>query len=100
MLELGPDTPNLHTRLVDALDDNAIDLVFLAGEAMLNLWNVLPEGKRGYHCITTDLLADVVRQNVRPGDAVMVKGSAGVRMGRVVEALKSLNTSHQTQGEA
>jgi len=100
MLELGDETPDLHAALVEALSDNAVDLVFLAGEAMVHLWDVMPEDMRGYHCITSDLLVDVVRQAVRPGDVVMVKGSAGARMGRVVEALKSLNPSQQNQGGA
>lgn len=98
MLELGDETPDLHAALAEVLSDNAVDLVFLAGEAMVHLWDALPDNMRGYHCITSDLLVDVVRQAVRPRDVVMVKGSAGARMGRVVEALKSLTPSQQNQG--
>jgi UDP-N-acetylmuramoyl-tripeptide--D-alanyl-D-alanine ligase len=35
-----------------------------------------------------DLLEPLAR-TLRPGDAVMVKGSNGSRMGRIVEALKA-----------
>jgi len=100
MLELGDETPDLHSDLSDALEDNDVDVAFLVGEAMEHLWRVLPNKRRGYHSVSSDLLADVVRKAVRPGDVVMVKGSAGVRMGRVVDALKSLNISKHEKGEA
>ncbi|HEY9079545.1 UDP-N-acetylmuramoylalanyl-D-glutamyl-2,6-diaminopimelate--D-alanyl-D-alanine ligase [Magnetovibrio sp.] len=100
MLELGEETPELHAALNEVLEDNHINLVFLAGEAMEHLWKVMPSERRGHHSVSSDLLADVVRKAVRPGDVVMVKGSAGVRMGRVVEVLKSLAISKHEKGEA
>ena len=100
MLELGDETPDLHSDLSDALEDNGVDIAFLVGEAMEHLWRMLPNKRRGYHSVSSDLLADVVRKAVRPGDVVMIKGSAGVRMGRVVDALKSLNISKHEKGEA
>ena len=35
-------------------------------------------------------VADVVLKAVRPGDVVMVKGSAGARMGLIASRLKAL----------
>jgi len=99
MLELGEDTPQLHADIADVLEDHSIDLVFAAGAAMEHLWNALPEHRRGHHSATSDLLADVVCRSVHPGDVVMVKGSAGVRMGHVVNALKSLDTSQHQKGK-
>lgn len=90
MLELGEGTPSLHADIAGVLDENNIDLAFLAGEAMQNLWTVLPDHRRGHYSESSADLADVVRQAVRPGDVVMVKGSAGVRMGDVLKALKTL----------
>ena len=100
MLELGDETPDLHSDLGEILEDHDIDVAFLVGEAMEHLWRALPSKRRGHHSASSDLIADVVRKAVRPGDVVMVKGSAGVRMGRVVEALKSLNISKREKGEA
>jgi len=100
MLELGDETPDLHADLNDVLKDNHIDLAFLVGEAMEHLWRALPNDRRGHHSVSAELLADVVRKTVRPGDVVMVKGSAGVRMARVVDALKSLDISKHEKGEA
>ena len=100
MLELGDETSDVHRDLGDALEDNDIDVAFLVGEAMEHLWRALPRKRRGHHSASSDLIADVVCKAVRPGDVVMVKGSAGVRMGQVVEALKSLNISQLEKGEA
>jgi len=99
MLELGDETPDLHAELSDVLSDNHIDLTFLVGEAMEHLWRELGKKRRGYHSVSSELLADVVRKAVRPGDVVMVKGSAGVHMGRVVDALKSLGISKHETGK-
>ena len=100
MLEMGDESPDLHADLSEDVESNHLDLAFLAGEDMQYLWDALPDHKRGHHSINSDLLADVVRKAVRPGDVVMVKGSAGVRMNHVVNALKSLDTQNQKKGEA
>jgi len=99
MLEMGDESAALHIDLAQALEQHNIDLAFLAGEAMKDLWTALPEHRRGQLCDSSDHLATVMRDIIRPGDVVMVKGSAGVRMGRVVEALKSLDTSKLQKGE-
>ena len=99
MLELGEDTPAAHAALADLIAKHNIDQVYMSGEAMEHLWNALPDGVRIKHTVTSDLLAGVVREAVRPGDVVMVKGSAGARMGRVVDALKALDIQTQ-KGDA
>ena len=90
MLELGVDTPRLHAELAEALVANKVDAVFLAGEAMAYLWDAMPTRLRGHHSVTAELLTDVVMKAVRPGDVVMVKGSAGSRMGLIANRLKAL----------
>jgi len=61
--------------------------VYTAGPLMRRLHESLPEHRRGGHADSSDALAPLVKQAVRPGDVVMVKGSAGSRMGRVVQTL-------------
>ncbi|OAN46622.1 UDP-N-acetylmuramoylalanyl-D-glutamyl-2, 6-diaminopimelate--D-alanyl-D-alanine ligase [Paramagnetospirillum marisnigri] len=87
MLELGETGPALHAGLAETIDTWTIDLVFTAGPLMRHLHDALPDFRRGTHAETSDALAPLVRQAIRPGDVVMVKGSAGSRMGRVVQAL-------------
>jgi len=91
MLELGDESPLLHAALLQPLRRNGIDLVFTAGSAMARLFEVLPTDMRGGHAADSTALKPLVTAAVRPGDVVTVKGSAGSRMGVVVEALRGLD---------
>ncbi|WP_457104941.1 UDP-N-acetylmuramoylalanyl-D-glutamyl-2,6-diaminopimelate--D-alanyl-D-alanine ligase [Methylobacterium sp. P5_C11] len=89
MLELGAAAADLHRGLAEAIEAARIDLVFTAGPLMRHLFEALPVSRRGAVADTAaDLLESLVR-NLRSGDVVMVKGSNGSRMGRIVEALKA-----------
>lgn len=99
MLEMGDDSPRMHAEIAQVLEETSIDQVFLAGEAMRHLWDELPKSLRAHHAVSSGALNEVVCKAVRPGDVVMVKGSAGMHMGQLVSALKSLDTSNQTKGE-
>jgi len=90
MLELGDDARDLHIALAKPLRENGIDLVFTAGTAMAHLAEALPASMRGGHGGDSASLIPLVTAAVRPGDVVTVKGSAGSRMGLIVEALHSL----------
>ena len=86
MRELGPHGPALHAEL--APDVAAVcDLTFSCGELMAHLDGALPEARRGAHVAHSALLVPLLRTALRPGDAVLVKGSLGSRMALVVEAL-------------
>jgi UDP-N-acetylmuramoyl-tripeptide--D-alanyl-D-alanine ligase len=87
MLELGPTSEDLHRGLVDAIGQNAIDLVYCAGPLMAALWQALPAARRGGYAKTAAELEPQVVAALRAGDALMVKASAGSRMGPIVKAL-------------
>lgn len=91
MLELGDAELALHAGLAEPLADTRIDLVFTAGKRMRALFEALPSSMRGEHAADSAALAPIVTAAVCPGDIVTVKGSAGSRMGRVVDALKALD---------
>ncbi|MEA2929966.1 MAG: UDP-N-acetylmuramoyl-tripeptide--D-alanyl-D-alanine ligase [Hyphomicrobiales bacterium] len=88
MLELGPQSPKLHTGLSEAVLESGVDLVYCAGPLMKSLWDALPSERRGGYADTAAALEPEVLAAVRAGDAVMVKGSLGSRMGPLVTALK------------
>jgi UDP-N-acetylmuramoyl-tripeptide--D-alanyl-D-alanine ligase len=88
MLELGPQGATLHAELSDAVAESAVDLVYCAGPLMKSLWDALPSERRGGYADTAAALEPDILAAVRAGDAVMVKGSLGSRMGPVVNALK------------
>lgn len=91
MLELGPDEAAYHAGLGAQLD-GAADLVFCAGPRMKSLWDALPATQRGVYAENADALAPQLKDALRAGDVLLVKGSNGSRMFRVVEALKALAT--------
>jgi UDP-N-acetylmuramoyl-tripeptide--D-alanyl-D-alanine ligase len=88
MLELGPSGADLHRELAAAIEDAKIDLVFCAGPLMRSLWEGLPSRVRGGYAETAAELEPTVVGAIRAGDAVMVKGSLGSKMGPIVRALE------------
>jgi UDP-N-acetylmuramoyl-tripeptide--D-alanyl-D-alanine ligase len=89
MLELGARGTDLHSELAPAVPANGIDLVFCCGPLMHALWEALPSNRRGGYAETSTALESHVLAAIQPGDAVMVKGSLGSRMGPIVKALQS-----------
>jgi len=88
MLELGPSGAELHGALAAPLAAANIDLVFCAGPLMRSLWQALPSSRRGGYAETAAALEPAVLDAVHNGDAVMVKGSLGSKMGPIVKALE------------
>ena len=87
MLELGPRAAELHRELAAAIGEHAIDLIYCAGPLMEALWQALPAERRGGYAKDAAALESQVLGAVRGGDAVMIKGSLGSRMGPIVKAL-------------
>jgi UDP-N-acetylmuramoyl-tripeptide--D-alanyl-D-alanine ligase len=90
MLELGADEAAMHAALADLPALGMVDVVHCAGPLMAALHRALPPARRGEWHETAEALAARARRLVGPGDVVMVKGSNGSRIARVVEALKEL----------
>jgi UDP-N-acetylmuramoyl-tripeptide--D-alanyl-D-alanine ligase len=88
MLELGAQGADLHRQMLEPVLAHGIDLVFCCGPLMHALWEALPSGRRAGYAETSALLEPQVLAAIRPGDAVMVKGSLGSRMGPIVKALE------------
>jgi UDP-N-acetylmuramoyl-tripeptide--D-alanyl-D-alanine ligase len=91
MLELGPRGRALHRGVVEPVLANAVDLVFCSGPLMKALWEALPAERRGGYAEDSSVLEPQVLSAIRAGDAVMVKGSLGSRMGPIVKALQRLS---------
>jgi len=100
MLELGPPAAELHRALVEPVLANAVDLLYCAGPLMQALWQALPSERRGGYADTAAALEPAVVAAIRAGDAVMVKGSLGSRMGPIVKALERHYARHQAGEQA
>ena len=91
MRELGSQAPELHAGLADSIAENEIDLVFLAGENMAHLARALGHDLCAAHGPDSATILPIVRDAVRSGDVVMVKGSLGSNMAPIVSALAALD---------
>ena len=87
MLELGEEGPALHAGLAAPLANGGIDLVFCSGPLMRSLWDALSPGQRGGYAESAAELEPDVISALRGGDAIMVKGSNGSRMGPLAASI-------------
>jgi UDP-N-acetylmuramoyl-tripeptide--D-alanyl-D-alanine ligase len=92
MLELGEEGPAEHAALANAVTASA-DQLFACGPLARHLFDAVPASIRAAHEADSAALAQVAARAVRPGDAILVKGSLGSRMKRVVEALDALGST-------
>jgi UDP-N-acetylmuramoyl-tripeptide--D-alanyl-D-alanine ligase len=88
MLELGQFGPGLHADLAKMVDEHGVDVIYACGPLMRHLWEALPMAKQGAYAAASTEIKDQLIADLRVGDAVMVKGSLGSKMGLVVEALR------------
>ncbi|MGB3555806.1 MAG: UDP-N-acetylmuramoyl-tripeptide--D-alanyl-D-alanine ligase, partial [Jannaschia sp.] len=92
--ELGPTGPDLHRALAAHPAMDALDAVHTVGPLMRDLYDALPPDLRGYHCATAGAMATHLRDMVRPGDAVLVKGSLSMQMATLVDGLRAFGVAN------
>lgn len=89
MLELGSDEERFHRELATMLESTQIRNVWLYGPRMKWLREELE--KRGFaavrHFETHPALVEALQPAIRPGDRILIKGSRGMRMEKVLEPL-------------
>lgn len=88
MLELGPTAPELHAGLAPAVLASGADRIYLVGTAIAGLGAALGEGRVAGQAGKVDDLAEAIVSDLAHGDAVMVKGSNGVRLSSLVARIR------------
>ena len=89
MRELGGDTDAFHTALAHHLNDANVDFTILVGDEMKILAAAL-EGHRNFaHGPDAAWALETLRSEMRAGDAILIKGSNAVGLGKIVAALTS-----------
>ncbi|MCT8161041.1 UDP-N-acetylmuramoyl-tripeptide--D-alanyl-D-alanine ligase [Pseudoruegeria sp. SHC-113] len=88
MLELGEDEAAQHRALAqnDALQ--SFTLIHCVGPRMKHLWDALPPQKRGHWVAEADALVAKAHHLLDAGDVILVKGSKGSYVSRVVDAIR------------
>ncbi len=87
MLELGAQAPALHAALAGPVATAGVDRVFTVGASMRHLHDALAPAVRGPHAERAAELLPILAAELQPGDTLLIKGSLGIGMGRLVEAL-------------
>lgn len=92
MLELGPQSAELHRSVGRLVGEARIDRLYAAGDFA----SAVAEGARERHmaaeyifCGTKEAIIDRLTHALRPGDLILVKGSRGMAMEQVVQAIVS-----------
>jgi UDP-N-acetylmuramoyl-tripeptide--D-alanyl-D-alanine ligase len=101
MLELGPEAAALHVACGKAAAQAGIDIVVgVRG----NAWHIVDAAQQGgaeaLFLETPEAAGEWLRTNLEPGDAVLLKGSRGVRLERALEVLQGHEKDGGSQGGA
>ena len=101
MLELGPEEMALHEAVADLPFLDGIDLIHCVGPRMNRLWARLPDSIRGDWVEEAETMADRAHRLIDAGDVVLVKGSKGAKVSKVVDAIRKLgHAAPQSEQEA
>jgi UDP-N-acetylmuramoyl-tripeptide--D-alanyl-D-alanine ligase len=92
MLELGPQSADLHREIGRAAGDARIDRLYVAG----NFATAVADGAKDRQmtadrifCGTKTAIIEQLNHHLHEGDMILVKGSRGMAMEEVVEAIVS-----------
>lgn len=100
MLELGMRAPEFHAGLADDILEAGIDLVYACGPLMRNLFDALPEDRKGGYAPDAQALLPIVRGAIHAADVVLIKGSNGSKMRIIRDALKQVHTQTRKTADA
>jgi UDP-N-acetylmuramoyl-tripeptide--D-alanyl-D-alanine ligase len=89
MLELGPNSPELHFECGEYMGKRGIDIVVgVRGEALSTVAGARAAGAEAIFIDSPENAGEWLRQNLRSDDAVLLKASRGVRLERALEVLQ------------
>lgn len=89
MLELGPNSPQLHAGCGEYMAKCGIDVVVgVRGEAASIVAGALESGATALFLKTPQDAGIWLQENLMPGDAVLLKASRGVRLERALDVLQ------------
>lgn len=89
ILELGEASKDFHEGLSDAIHLERFKAIYLYGDEMNALYEKIADKEKvHYFSGTKDRLIEAIKENARPGDAVLFKSSNGTDLLSVVDQLK------------
>ncbi|MDP2698631.1 UDP-N-acetylmuramoylalanyl-D-glutamyl-2,6-diaminopimelate--D-alanyl-D-alanine ligase [Thalassospira sp.] len=94
MRELGNASEKLHGDLAHPVIALGIDAVYTVGPMMAALRDALPDNLHLGHFETAEDAIAPIRAGLRDGDVVLVKGSLGIYVSKIVQALNFTSTGN------
>jgi len=87
MLELGETEKDLHKGMADLASLKNMDVIHLVGPLMKGLYEALPKDNRGLWIENADQATQII-ERIKLHDIVMVKGSKGSKVSKIVDAIR------------
>jgi UDP-N-acetylmuramoyl-tripeptide--D-alanyl-D-alanine ligase len=88
MRELGDRSAELHAGLAAPMSDGGVDYAILVGAEMAPLADALAGAMPYAHVPDTASAIPLIQTEMRAGDAILVKGSNGIGLSRLIAALE------------
>jgi UDP-N-acetylmuramoyl-tripeptide--D-alanyl-D-alanine ligase len=88
MRELGADAEQLHASLAEPLLSAGVDFALLVGSGIEPLAKALEGRLDCAHWPDAAAAEEALLKIIQPGDAILIKGSNAIGLGRIVETLR------------
>lgn len=98
MFELGKDELALHAALSAPLEAAGVSRVFVTGECMRALRGAMPRPMRAAWTPNWEQAAEALRGELQDGDVILVKGSNGVGLSKLVAHMVEIGRAQKGTG--
>lgn len=93
MGELGPGSRDMHAGLAPSVAASGAEIAFLSGEDMAALAEALPGTIQQHHAVKASGLSGTIKDCLRDGDTLLIKGSNASGMVQLAEELRQWSTA-------
>ncbi len=91
MLELGSYSKKLHESIAPLINQTKIDKVFVKGKMASLIYKKISNNKKGKILINNSQIDDLIRNNFKNNDYLMIKASLATGFNKIVNEIKGLN---------
>ena len=91
MLELGSYSKKLHESIAPLINQTKIDKVFVKGKMASLIYKKLSNSKKGRILSNKSQIDDLIRNDIKNNDYLMIKASLATGFNKIVNELKGLN---------
>ena len=89
MLELGKYSKQLHSEAAQYINDTKIDRVYVYGVEVIETFNKIRPQKRGKILYSSKDVSNFLKNDIKDGEYLMVKGSNSTGLHNIMKRFKS-----------